>query len=97
VNKISTKIWNFIIGGGGAQFSSLSQLLKTLVIALVRVTVAFLELKLMRNSNNNLVIFCAIQQHKICEVENVIGNECRMVIQYAGMFNKDDSHGLEQE
>jgi hypothetical protein len=34
VNKISTKIWNFIVGGGGEQFSSLSQLLKTLVMAL---------------------------------------------------------------
>jgi len=43
VNKISTKIWNFVIGGGGAQFSSLSQLLKTSVMALVGVTVAFLE------------------------------------------------------
>jgi len=45
VNKISTNIWNFIIGGGGAQFSSLSQLLKTLVMAPVGVTVAFLELE----------------------------------------------------
>jgi hypothetical protein len=44
VNKISTKIWNFIIGGGGAQFSSLSQLLKTSVMALVGVRFAFLEL-----------------------------------------------------
>lgn len=43
VNKFITKIWIFIIGGGGAQFSSLSQLLKTLVMALVGVTVAFLE------------------------------------------------------
>jgi hypothetical protein len=30
-------------------------------------------------------------------VENVIGNENRMVIQYAGMLIKDDSCGLEQE
>lgn len=42
-NKISTKIWNFIVGDGGAQFSSLPQLLKTLAMALVGVTVAFLE------------------------------------------------------
>jgi hypothetical protein len=45
VNKISTKIWNFIIGGGGAQFNSLSQFLKTIVMAPFGVTVAFLELE----------------------------------------------------
>lgn len=45
VNKISTKIWNFIVGGGGAHFRSLSQLLKTLVITPVGVIVVFLELE----------------------------------------------------
>lgn len=59
VNKISIKNLQFCHRGGGAQFSSLSKVLKTLVLALVGVTVAFLEPEV-RNYNNNLVrVLCS--------------------------------------
>jgi ABC-type phosphate/phosphonate transport system permease subunit len=49
VNKISTKIQNFIVEGGGAQSSCLSQMLKTFIMALVGVTVAFIKLEVNAN------------------------------------------------
>jgi len=43
-----------------------------------------------------LLFFLAVQQYKICEVENVIGNE-HMVIQYADMLINNYSCDVEQE